>query len=159
MRHVTRSVRGPLALALAVTIGSGCSTNAFFSSSVRSVASAGNSGNSGNSGNAAIAMAPDSTDASERAAGGEWRWYRDYAFNFNSDNIRPPDENTAQQIAEYLKQNPALRVALDGAIERRVLKVRSALVDAGVPAGKVQFGAFGDPKRRRDSRVTVLIGE
>ena len=104
-------------------------------------------------------MAPDSTDASERAAGGEWRWYRDYAFNFNSDNIRPPDENTAQQIAEYLKQNPALRVALDGAIERRVLKVRSALVDAGVPAGKVQFGAFGDPKRRRDSRVTVLIGE
>ena len=156
MRRVTRSVRGLLALALAVTIGSGCSTNAFFSSSVRSVASAGNSGNSGN---AAIAMAPDSTDASERAAGGEWRWYRDYAFNFNSDNIRPPDENTAQQIAEYLKQNPALRVALDGAIERRVLKVRSALVDAGVPAGKVQFGAFGDPKRRRDSRVTVLIGE
>ena len=156
MRRVTRSVRGLLALALAVTIGSGCSTNAFFSSSVRSVASAGNSGNSGN---AAIAMAPDSTDASERAAGGEWRWYRDYAFNFNSDNIRPPDENTAQQIAEYLKQNPALRVALDGVIERRVLKVRSALVDAGVPAGKVQFGAFGDPKRRRDSRVTVLIGE
>ena len=156
MRRVTRSVRGLLALALAVTIGSGCSTNAFFSASVRSVASAGNSGNSGD---VAIAMAPDSTDASERAAGGEWRWYRDYAFNFNSDNIRPPDENTAQQIAEYLKQNPALRVALDGAIERRVLKVRSALVDAGVPAGKVQFGAFGDPKRRRDSRVTVLIGE
>ena len=158
MRRVTRSVRGllALALALAVTIGSGCSTNAFFSSSVRSVASAGNSSNSGD---VAIAMAPESTDASERAAGGEWRWYRDYAFNFNSDNIRPPDENTAQQIAEYLKQNPALRVALDGAIERRVLKVRSALVDAGVPAGKVQFGAFGDPKRRRDSRVTVLIGE
>ena len=68
MRRVTRSIRGLLALALAVTIGSGCSTHAFFSSSVRNVASAGNSGDAGN---AAIAMAPDSRDDSERAVAGE----------------------------------------------------------------------------------------
>ncbi len=150
MRRFTGSVRGLLALAAA--IGSGCSTVAPFDSSARSVSS------SANSGAAAVAAAPNEINVNEVAAGA-WQWYRDYAFNFNSDEIRAPDENTAQEIAEYLKQNPALRVALDGAIERRVLIVRSALVDAGVPAGKVQLGTFGDPKRRRGSRVTVLIGE
>jgi hypothetical protein len=32
-----------------------------------------------------------------------------------------------------------------------------ALIDAGVPADKIQTGAFGDPQLRRNSRVAVLV--
>ena len=150
MRRFTHSVQSLLVLTM--TTGAGCSTTGLFEPSARSVSS------TEISGAAAIAVAPNSINVNELAAG-EWHWYRDYAFNFNSDEIRAPDENTAREIAEYVKQNPARRIALDGAIERRVLKVRNALVDAGVPAGKVQYGTFGDPNRRRGSRVSVLIGE
>jgi hypothetical protein len=36
--------------------------------------------------------------------------------------------------------------------------VRSALIEAGVPASKIQSGAYGDPQQRRDRRVDVMVG-
>jgi hypothetical protein len=41
--------------------------------------------------------------------------------------------------------------------DRRVKAVCDALTQAGVPAGNIKTGAFGDPKPRRDARVKVLI--
>lgn len=47
----------------------------------------------------------------------------------------------------------SLRVGLDGSNERKVLAVRHALIMAGVPASRIQTGAYGDPQLRRDGRV------
>jgi len=41
--------------------------------------------------------------------------------------------------------------------DRRVNTVREALIQAGVPAYRIQTGTFGDEGRRRDRRVEVLI--
>ncbi len=138
-------------LLCAVTMAGGCSTTAVVAPSERAASSTGYRAIAAPiAGRNPLATAPDV----ERAG---WSWYRDYAFNFNSDDIRQPDESTAQEIADYIRRNPSLRVALDGAIERRVRKVRDALILAGVPQDKVQIGALGDPQRRRASRVTVLV--
>jgi outer membrane protein OmpA-like peptidoglycan-associated protein len=40
---------------------------------------------------------------------------------------------------------------------RRVSTVRDALIQAGVPAHRIQTGAFGDSGRRNDRRVEVLM--
>ena len=56
-----------------------------------------------------------------------------------------------------MNRNPSARVAIDGSSERRVGRVRTALLDAGVPAHKIQTGSFGDPQTRRDGRVAVLV--
>ena len=91
------------------------------------------------------------------AGGGSWTSYRDYSFNVNSDDILSSDGNKAREIADYMNQNPSARVAIDGSNGRRVNRVRDALVNAGVPAYKIQTGSFGDPQQRRDSRVAVLV--
>ncbi len=91
------------------------------------------------------------------AGGGGWGWYRDYTFNVNSDDILRSDGNKAREIADYMSRNPSLRVGIDGSSARRVGNVRDALINAGVPAYKIQTGAFGDPQLRRDNRVAVLV--
>jgi outer membrane protein OmpA-like peptidoglycan-associated protein len=76
--------------------------------------------------------------------------------------------NKISEIAAYMKQNPSLRVGLDGYAnprgsdannlsQRRVDAVRDALIQAGVPAGNIQAGAFGDQQLKRDGRVEVLV--
>ena len=91
------------------------------------------------------------------AAGGSWSLYRDYTFNSYSNEILYSDSRKAQEIARYVSQNPSYRVGIDGRSESRVSNVRSALLDAGVPAHKIQVGAFGDPQLRREDRVAVLL--
>jgi hypothetical protein len=41
--------------------------------------------------------------------------------------------------------------------QARVGMVRNALIDAGVPAGKIQTGSLDNPQLRREGRVAVLI--
>jgi len=89
--------------------------------------------------------------------GGTWSLYRDYNFNANSDDILRSDENKAREIADYSRQNPSYLVGIDGNSKRRVNSVREALIAAGVPADKIQTGAFGDPQLRREQRVAVLV--
>jgi len=89
--------------------------------------------------------------------GGSWTSYRDYTFNVNSDDILSSDGNKAREIADYMNQNPNARVAIDGANQRRVNRVRDALINAGAPANRIQTGSFGDPQQRRDGRVAVLV--
>ena len=59
-------------------------------------------------------------------------------------------------IANYLNQNPNATVAIDGTSDRSD-SVRNALLQAGVPASKIQYGTFGDPKLQRDRQVQVLV--
>jgi outer membrane protein OmpA-like peptidoglycan-associated protein len=95
--------------------------------------------------------------AGASGAGESWSSYRDYRFNVNSDEILSSDNNKAREVADYMRQNPSARVAIDGSGERRVNRVRTALIDAGVPAYKIQTGAFGDAQQRRDGQVMVLV--
>jgi outer membrane protein OmpA-like peptidoglycan-associated protein len=97
------------------------------------------------------------TGAQGLAGGGGWNSYRDYSFNSSNDDFLRSDGNKAREIADYLNQNPSARVAIDGNSERRVGRVRAALIDAGVPAHKIQTGAFGDPQVRGSGRVVVLV--
>jgi outer membrane protein OmpA-like peptidoglycan-associated protein len=90
-------------------------------------------------------------------AGSVWNFYRDYTFNGDGDQILPPDSRKAREIADYLRQNPSARVAIDGPNERYVRSVRDALMDAGVPRSKIAFGAYGDPQRRGERRVLVMV--
>jgi outer membrane protein OmpA-like peptidoglycan-associated protein len=91
------------------------------------------------------------------AGGGGWSSYRDFTFSASGNEIMSSDGNKAREIADYVNRNPSARVAIDGNNERRVSNVRDALINAGVPAYKIQTGAFGDPQNRRDGRVAVLV--
>jgi outer membrane protein OmpA-like peptidoglycan-associated protein len=75
-----------------------------------------------------------------------------------------------QLAVRMMKQNPSLQVGIDGSMDprgrdprdqnlsdRRVGAVRDALIQAGVPASKIQTGAFGDTRLARDRRVEVLV--
>jgi hypothetical protein len=96
-----------------------------------------------------------------------WTPFRDYWFDIDRSDLRAADSGKASDIAGYLSQNPGQQVAIDGSIDsnnvdlsnRRINSVRTALLDAGVPAYKIQTGAFGDPQTQRDGRVEVLVGK
>jgi len=85
-------------------------------------------------------------------------------------SISTSDQSKATEIAGYMNQNPSLQIGIDGSMDprgsdprdqglsdRRVGAVRDALIQAGVPASKIQTGAFGDTRLTRDRRVEVLI--
>jgi len=70
------------------------------------------------------------------------------------------------EIADYLQQNPSLKVGIDGSCPssadhdiamRRANSVRNALIKAGVPASRIETGVFGDAKLARERRVEVLL--
>jgi outer membrane protein OmpA-like peptidoglycan-associated protein len=91
------------------------------------------------------------------AGDGRWSSYRDYSFSVNSDDILRSDGSKAQEIADYMNRNPSARIAINGSSERRTNNVRNALIEAGVPAYKIQTGSLDDPQLRRDRRVAVLV--
>jgi outer membrane protein OmpA-like peptidoglycan-associated protein len=99
------------------------------------------------------------------AAEGMWISYRDFWFDFDSVVIDKSDSSKIADVASYMKQNPSIRVGLDGERdsndsvlgERRIRVVRAALMRAGVPASSIVIGDFGDPRLRRERRVEVLF--
>jgi outer membrane protein OmpA-like peptidoglycan-associated protein len=86
-----------------------------------------------------------------------WNSYLDYTFNSNDDNIISGDRDKAREIAAYMNNNPSALIALDGSNAQRVNNVRGALLNAGVPASRIQTGAYGNPQYRHNSRVAVLV--
>jgi OOP family OmpA-OmpF porin len=91
-------------------------------------------------------------------------------FEYDRADLQPSDTSKVSEIAAYMNQNPSLQVGIDGSMDprgtdprnqdlsdRRVSAVRNALIQAGVPAYKIQAGAFGDAWLARDRRVEVLI--
>ncbi|MBP7063143.1 MAG: OmpA family protein [Ferrovibrio sp.] len=99
-----------------------------------------------------------------------WTPYRHFEFDENSAELRPSAAQLAADITAHLTENPTARLAIDGSSnmksaewrslvlrERRVEVVRDALIQAGIPAFKIQVGAFGDPDLRRENQVEVLL--
>lgn len=132
---------------------------------------AGDTGLSGRSG-VAGSQGPIGATGAQGPVGmvNSWTSFRDFWFDFNRADIQPSDTSKASEIADYMNQNPSLRVGIDGSMDprgtdprnqglsdRRVDAVRDALIQAGVPASKIRTGAFGDARLTRDRRVEVLI--
>jgi outer membrane protein OmpA-like peptidoglycan-associated protein len=96
---------------------------------------------------------------------GAWTPYRDFWFDSNNSMLQSSDTTKVSDIANYVTQNPTQHVGIDGSIDpknpdlgsRRVNSVRDALIQAGVPASKIQIGSFGNPQLQRDRRVEVLV--
>ncbi|MFZ3323829.1 MAG: hypothetical protein WA190_15765 [Usitatibacter sp.] len=86
-----------------------------------------------------------------------WTFYRDFTFAGRSDDIVSSDSDKARQIADYSRKNPSNRIAIDGMNQRYVHSVYDALVDAGVPAGKIETGTYRNPQSRHDHEVVVLV--
>jgi outer membrane protein OmpA-like peptidoglycan-associated protein len=117
----------------------------------------------------------------QTSAAKQWSSFRDFLFDFDKSAIRSNETSHVSDVAAYLKKNPSARVGIDGHAdprgtdlfnqglsERRVNAIRDALVNAGVSAGRIHTGAFGEsqpkcnestePCWQRDRRVEVLIG-
>ena len=88
---------------------------------------------------------------------GSWSPYRTFNFSSYGNEIQRADSDHAREIASYVDRNPSYTVGIDGYNQSRVDNVHQALVDAGIPAPKIQAGGFGDPQLRGDSRVEVLL--
>lgn len=101
---------------------------------------------------------------------GAWTPYRSFSFEPNSVAIRGSHIDQVAEIAAYMEQNPTARLGLDGSVDgqftdprdrelndRRAAAIRSALIQAGTPASRIETGAFGDPQLRRERQVEVLL--
>jgi len=134
-------------------------------------AMAGSAGAAGPSGDVG-AQGPTGRTGAQGQAGivGRWTAYRDFSFYGDQTDLQPSDVTMVNEIAGYMAQNPSLQIGIDGSTapngvaptnqnlnDRRVDALHNALLTAGVPASKMQTGAFGDPQLRRDGRVEVLI--
>jgi hypothetical protein len=101
---------------------------------------------------------------------GHWTSYRVFSFENENVNVSAAEMNLASEIAAYLVRNPTFDVGIDGTMDavkfstedrntntRRTEAVYAALLQAGVPAGKIRLGAMADPDRRQKGRIQVLI--
>ena len=97
-----------------------------------------------------------------------WTSYRNFRFDGTQSDIRSGEMGQVAEIATYIQQNPSIMVGIDGYAEtsgmdafnlsqRRVNTVRDALIQAGVPAERIQAGAFGDQRLKSNGRVEVLV--
>lgn len=84
---------------------------------------------------------------------------KDVFFDYNVSNIRPNETNTAQKDADFLKQHPNVNVLIEGhcddrgSIEynlvlgtSRAETVKEALLQQGVPAGRLKTISYGKEK-------------
>jgi outer membrane protein OmpA-like peptidoglycan-associated protein len=137
--------------------------------------SAGPTGATGSQGQPGITASPGPAAA---AAG--WISLRDILFDFDTADIRPSEQSKISDVATWVKQNPSVRVGIDGSTdllrgtnrynvalnERRTANVRDALIRTGVPADRIETGRFGaervqcddstEPCARREGRVEVM---
>jgi outer membrane protein OmpA-like peptidoglycan-associated protein len=96
-----------------------------------------------------------------------WTRYRVITFDSGRSDIHSSEMAQVSDIADYMRQNPSLRLGIDGSTnsrisdqtlnERRVGAVRDALILAGTPAYKIETGAFGDPQLRREGQVALML--
>jgi len=106
---------------------------------------------------AAQSAGPASGSAGPDGRKSGWSSHADYTFGTNSTRDPACRPQQGGEIATYMDRNPSQRIALDSSSTSRVGVVRAALIDAGVPASRIENGAYGDPQRRRDGRVEVLV--
>ena len=104
----------------------------------------------------------------------------DILFDFDKSDVRASETDKIKAVADFAKQNAGFQIGLDGYADprgtggynqklsdRRVKAVSDALVAAGVPAGQIRTGAFGEQNRnctesteecyQRNRRVEVFV--
>ena len=110
-----------------------------------------------------------------------WAALRDFTFDYDRTDIRSSELNQPSEIAAYVRQNPSVRLGIDGSTDllrgtnqynsglsqRRMATVRDALIQAGVSADRIDTGMFAAQKAtcndatercsQRDGRVEVLV--
>ena len=109
-----------------------------------------------------------------------WTSYRDIYFGYDNADLRPAEMVKISELAAYSRQNPSVRLGVDGYTDsqastrynptlsqRRTAAVRDALIQSGVPADRIDIGQFGNTRPacnetvpecwQRDARVQVLI--
>lgn len=132
---------------------------------------AGSAGAIGPSGPAGL-QGPTGFSGPQGPAGIVERWtsYRLFTFESGGADIQPFDMGQISEIADYLAENPSLRLGIDGSTDpqvtnqnerelaqRRVQSVREALIRADVPADQIMVGAFGNSELRSDQQVELLL--
>jgi outer membrane protein OmpA-like peptidoglycan-associated protein len=109
-----------------------------------------------------------------------WTALKDIMFDYDRAEIRSSEMYKTSDIAAYVRQNPSVRLGIDGSTDllrgtnqyntalsqQRMGNVRDALIRAGVSADRIEMGGFGarrvncndatEPCARRDGRVEVL---
>ncbi len=80
-----------------------------------------------------------------------------YTFSGNRANILASDSGKAQEVANYVQQNPSTQITLSGPDRRYLDSVGDALRNAGVPASRIQRGSLTDPNVNNGHRVDVLV--
>jgi peptidoglycan-associated lipoprotein len=109
-----------------------------------------------------------------------WTSFNDILFDFDKSNVRSSEMPKVDKLVQYMKDNPGHEIGLDGYADprgtppynqklsqRRVEAVKAALVGAGVSAGRIRTGAFGETRPKctqatetcwqEDRRVEVLV--
>ena len=118
---------------------------------------------------------------SPAVAGPGWASLRDFTFDYDRTDIRSAELNQPSEIAAYARQNPSVRLGIDGSTDllrgtnqynaglsqRRIAIVRDALIQAGVSADRIETGTFAAQRAgcndsiercaQRDGRVEVLV--
>jgi peptidoglycan-associated lipoprotein len=103
--------------------------------------------------------------AGKAGADAAWLSVSDILFDFDKADIRQEEAQKIRQVANHMKQNETLIIRIDGHAdprggdrynaalsERRVDAVRRALVDAGVPAERIEMAAFGEKRSKCDTQ-------
>jgi outer membrane protein OmpA-like peptidoglycan-associated protein len=113
-------------------------------------------------------------------ASSRWTLVKEFMFDFDRSDIRNSESRKPAEVAAYMSQNPSMRLGLAGYTkrqstdqynlplsQRRVATVRDALIQAGVPADRIETGTFGTDRfmcnpsteqcLQREGRVEVLV--
>ena len=143
--------------------------------------SQGSAGMTGSQGSAGVtgAQGPAGMAAVRSPAG--WTSLRDFTFDYDRTDLRSAELNQFSEIATYVRQNPSVRVGIDGSTDllrgtnqynaglsqHRIATVRDALIQAGVSADRIETGTFAAQRAgcndaiercaQRDGRVEVLV--
>lgn len=109
-----------------------------------------------------------------------WTAFSDVLFDSNRAELRTDEAKKVAELAALLKSNPGYRVELEAFADprgsqqynmtlsqRRMQAVRSALIEAGVPADQITAAAYGEQNLKctdktaeclqRDRRVEIVV--
>jgi peptidoglycan-associated lipoprotein len=138
--------------------------------------STGMTGVQGPTGNTGAQGAP----ASSPQPGAPWMLVKEFMFDYDRPEIRYSESRKPSEVAAYMNQYPSVRLGVAGYTDRqstdqynlplsqrRVENVRDALIQAGVPADRIETGTFGTDQfmcnpsseqcLQREGRVEVLV--
>jgi outer membrane protein OmpA-like peptidoglycan-associated protein len=120
--------------------------------------SQGSTGMTGSQGSAGVtgAQGPAGMAGARSPAypGTNWAALREFTFDYDRTDIRSSELNQSPEIAAYVRQNPSVRLGIDGSTDllrgtnqynaglsqRRIATVRDALIQAGVSAEQDRHG-------------------